>query len=834
MLNMQSILESKPTMANLFSHPLAKPSWELEHAAPMRLHTRSLWSSPAEHEDDAPAERIIHQRAIFTNKPAIFNQLSVAQTAGYHKCASGQETDAALDVVVFTAEGDALWREVGRLRSTSEEVFRSGASLDLGGLEATSLVAQVRRAATDGWWPGWNLASTGMTLEGHANNEWEPDIEGSLHVAALDLNRQSDGVSARATATEVRFTSNHLQVGFRLTSPAWSHLALDADGRGNTHINLLQMPRSMDIVRSGVYPSGVYPVLRDQNAEYLAQGPRFTANHGLMPLGFLHSDYVGTTTVSGSTVRYEFISEAASQQYVLEFAVEADRIKIHVERTSDVERRAWTSSAWHIATNNRVTPSCALGPLSYRGETGLLSGAVAWHFPRHGTLNISASIGAQWRSDSVRPLDTNTLELKVGEIATDFGDYILPAGNHTADLELVVETPTLSNLREDTPQPIRRMLERHTLTALPFRGDTATYSNNGASIHCTTSLADVSAIAEQLDSTVDLPAMEWVGRSLQRWLDGAPSYGSGTTSHGDHRLDDEYVHMSANTLSAAARFAASESASNWFRRNRKELIREIEGMLARDVDGDGLVESTLRVGNSGDHQWSTCWADVLSFGWKDAWANAVLFEAWSLWVPVLEEQGENDLAGRVNESRNKLQSNYFNVFFNPETGIIAGWRSQDGELHDYGFSQLNGMACMTELLKIDQARGVMESLVAAWASIGLHDFRNGIPLNIWRIPEYDIGGVIFGLPMGSYQQGGYSHHGARVIVDALERVGLTEKSAQVLEELAITIADDTSFGGLGSGIDWRMKDGTPSGYEGQLVEGFSILASALSRYRVTI
>ena len=30
-----------------------------------------------------------------------------------------------------------------------------------------------------------------------------------------------------------------------------------------------------------------------------------------------------------------------------------------------------------------------------------------------------------------------------------------------------------------------------------------------------------------------------------------------------------------------------------------------------------------------------------------------------------------------------------------------------------------------------------------------------------------------------------------------------------------------------------MKDGTPSGYEGQLVEGFSVLASALRRYRVT-
>jgi len=92
--------------------------------------------------------------------------------------------------------------------------------------------------------------------------------------------------------------------------------------------------------------------------------------------------------------------------------------------------------------------------------------------------------------------------------------------------------------------------------------------------------------------------------------------------------------------------------------------------------------------------------------------------------------------------------------------------------------------------------------------------------------------VVFGLPMGGYQQGGCSHHGARVVVDAFDRVGLTEHADELLEALAATIADDSSFGGLGSGIDWRMWDGTPSGYEGQLAEGFSVLASALRRYRV--
>jgi hypothetical protein len=170
------------------------------------------------------------------------------------------------------------------------------------------------------------------------------------------------------------------------------------------------------------------------------------------------------------------------------------------------------------------------------------------------------------------------------------------------------------------------------------------------------------------------------------------------------------------------------------------------------------------------------------------------------------------------------------TFFNESTGLIGGWRSADGELHDYGFSLVNGAACSTDLLPTPTARKIMGKLMKYWRDAGVTDLRNGIPLNLWRIPEEDIGGVVFGLPMGSYQQGGCSHHGARVIVDALERAGYQSESDALLSDLAATISDDSSFGGLGSGIDWRAWDGTPSGYEGQLAEGFSVLASAIRRY----
>jgi hypothetical protein len=816
---------------NLYVHPLATASWESLPAATVRLHSRSIWARPLANETGAPERRIIHVRAAFADTPMLLDSVTFPVGAGYHKCASGQEIDAALHARFWIPDSDS-WSLVGEMIRDKESALSASTTIPLSSLKSTAFVTEIRQAATDRWWPGWNLAATGIELAGVAPAEWQPRREGNLHVGNLDLSHVPPGVQADHRNSEVRFTTPYLSVGFRLRSPAWSYFSVDGDGTGRHSRSLLQQPRSMDIVRSGVYPSGVYPVLRDQNADYLAQGPRFTSHTGDKAVGFLASDYTGTTTVRGNVVRYDVTIPSAGQHYSYEFTIELDRITVRLSRESAAPARAWSSSAWHVATDNRVTPSTVLGRLVEIGETGLISGDTLWHFPRYGTIALSTDTDdVLVRSDSVRALDTNTCELKIGEVPTEFGDYLLPAGKFTATVTMRVDTPSIATIAEEAPAAVSRMLNRHALTALPFRTDTATYSNNGASMHCTTTLSDISAIAERLDALPNgMHPMELVGVSLSRWLDGAPSYGSGSTSHGNHRLEDEYVHMAGNTLAAVGRYLTWSGNDAWFARHQTTIVQEIENMLARDVDDDGIVESTLRRGVSGEHQWSTSWADVISFGWKDAWANAVVFEAWHELAPALVRFGEAELADRVVAASTRLQESYLPTFFNESTGLVAGWRSADGELHDYGFSLVNGAACAGDLLPIGVASSIMGRLLGHWNDVGLKDLRNGIPLNLWRIPERDIGGVIFGLPMGSYQQGGCSHHGARVIVDALARAGFDAEADSLLTDLATTIADDSSFGGLGSGLDWRAWDGTPSGYEGQLAEGFSILASALRRY----
>jgi hypothetical protein len=124
----------------------------------------------------------------------------------------------------------------------------------------------------------------------------------------------------------------------------------------------------------------------------------------------------------------------------------------------------------------------------------------------------------------------------------------------------------------------------------------------------------------------------------------------------------------------------------------------------------------------------------------------------------------------------------------------------------------------------------MRALWQELAAVGYSDLANGMPINLHPIAEEDLGGVVFGLPIGGYLQGGAVHHRTGGIIRALYRVGMDAEADRLLEALSSSVADDSAFGGVGSGRDWRLWDGTPSGYEGLLAEGFGFLSVALDRW----
>ncbi len=785
---------------------------------------RALWTVPLAGEDDAPTRRIVHSRDLHVPLPIAPRRVGLRLGSGYFKCGSVREVDWITAFRLRAWQGDA-WRvvreeqDLPRPRDETTPLW-----FDLPAIETTAVSLEARRCGIDEWWPSWNILADGCLLEGSAPSgspEPLPAAQASpWRLDGCDLDGLPSGVTAARVGPEIRYRTRFLEVGFRLRRAAFSYLALDDEGLGRTHRNLLRV--------ESVLSAGQHDATRD----YFAQGICLHLVGHRPTVGFLPGTVAGATRVAGNVVSYDVQLGEGGLRYRLQWEVWEDRLVLRAERQAERPLRARASSAWRLAFDSRVAPTTALGRIMREGETGLMALPVLVHAPGHGTLRVSLSDGAaRWRSDSIRPLTTTTGELKIGEEPRPEGDYVLPAGRHSATIELAVVRDSPVAVESTAPAAVERALRRSTLTALTYRPDTATMTNNGNSMHAPICMDLWGDVTTRLGAIVpDLPAVGLLRDSIERWLDGGPGYASGRTSRGPYLYEDEYLMTGTASLLGLALYLRAAGDAGWLARYRPAIEREIGRMRARDLDGDGLIESPWRLGVTGSHEWSTCWYDVISFGWKDAFSNALLYDALRILSEIVPRLGQPTLAAGLADWGDRLYRSYSPTFYNVATGWLAGWRCKEDKLHDYGFLFVNGAAIRAGLIDDQWARTVMERLWAELERTEFRDYRLGLPGNLWPIPDADMAAPQHGLPMGSYQNGGATLSQARHFVRALYRVGMRAEADRLLEGMCESLGDGTAFGGCGSGVDWRSWDGAPSGYEGLLCDQFGVIALALERY----
>jgi hypothetical protein len=464
-----------------------------------------------------------------------------------------------------------------------------------------------------------------------------------------------------------------------------------------------------------------------------------------------------------------------------------------------------------MAFNSIVTPATNLGRVTRAGEAGLLDLPVLLHAPGFGTWRVNAKgRAASWRADSIRPLNTVTSELKLAEEAQPEGDYLLLAGRHKAELEFVVTQNKLP-VRSGTPRVVRRALNRCSLSALTYRGDTATFTNNGNSIHALCCADTWSAIVPAIGRILpNLHARDLLRDTLTRHLNGGKGYASGwyIQEKQPRRWEDEFLMTGTSFLLALA-----DSGMKWDAPMQQKIDAEVQRMRRRDLDGDGLVESPCRLGVSGGHQWSTSWWDVISFGWKDAFANAILY-------PALVRLGQTQWAARLRQS-------FWKTFYNENTGWFGGWRCKQNKLHDHAFLFVNGAAVCGGLVDAKPAREIIGRLWEEMQRLGPPDYRMGLPGNLWTIPCEDLA---MPLAEGIYENKALTLSQARYFVGALYQVGMRREGDTLLHAMLESLGAATAFGGCGTGVDWRRWDGVACGYEGLLTDQFGLLAVAMQRY----
>ena len=286
----------------------------------------------------------------------------------------------------------------------------------------------------------------------------------------------------------------------------------------------------------------------------------------------------------------------------------------------------------------------------------------------------------------------------------------------------------------------------------------------------------------------------------------------------------------ASALRSLGEYLHYYSDESWYKRHRKLVNEKIRLMKARDLDGDGLIESNHRTGISGSGQWSTCWLDVLSFGWKCAWSNAILYGALKEMSAGLSRFGDKKASKIIEGLHEKIKSNYRKTFWNKDTNWLAGWRCKEDHLHDYAFLPVNGTAIREGLLDQEEGREVLRRLLNEVDRVGMQDPALGLPMNLWNIPDEDRADIMQGYPFGYYQNGGRTHSQSRHFVMALYSVGMKEEADALLEWLCVGFADASTFGGNQTGVDWRAWDDAPCGYEGLLTDQFGILEAILWRW----
>jgi glycogen debranching enzyme len=298
-------------------------------------------------------------------------------------------------------------------------------------------------------------------------------------------------------------------------------------------------------------------------------------------------------------------------------------------------------------------------------------------------------------------------------------------------------------------------------------------------------------------------------------------------------------------LISAYDYADGSGDERWLRQNYKGLRAWAEAMTAANADGSPLLEYPAS-GNSGS--WGnpftvrpSNWWDAVGFGHQDAYSNALGYRALRSMAALADRVGETADAARYRKRAQEIKDAYASAFLDPATGVVAGWRSKDGQLHDYYFTFVSGIAVRYGLIEGERARQVMDRILGKMDSVGYRNFALGLPSNLIPIRRGDYVDLNprFGGPtredgsdgFGVYQNGTATGSFAYFAIAALYDLGEQEKADKILMPMLNSYAQEGFSGRASNGLSYDFKDwqGNPHGYEGLLTDNYYALLAVLDR-----
>jgi len=461
------------------------------------------------------------------------------------------------------------------------------------------------------------------------------------------------------------------------------------------------------------------------------------------------------------------------------------------------------------------------------------------HLPDLGTLRISSSAGANLT------MGYDALRYQEHKQADDFVRVTFPAATATQpqieyDLEVVAIYPGSPELARD---PRFDGFRRNWLNIFQLNPRLRVLANHAASDPCAFTIFEYSSVAVSTPPLAPgLTALDMIRQSLDRYLGGMKAYGMRGYEDNPHY---DYLDTYPSLVIAAGDYVHGSKDHAWLAKNYAGVKEWATKMLAMDVDGDGLLEYPM----SGNYNsWPAKievrpanWWDTIGFGHKDAYSNALAYHALVNMADLAGQANQPEDARQYSSRAEKLRAVYFDTFYNNQTGVLAGWKSADGNLHDYYFTFVNSVAITYGLVPRDKANLIMDRLLAKIKEVGYTHFDYGLPGNLvpirrgdsvtldhrWGGPQKEDGSDGFQI----YENGGATACYAYFTLQALYQLGRHKEADAMLFPMleGFERGGFQGFGPNGMTYDWKAWDGTPHGYEGLLVDGYQALLAVVSR-----
>lgn len=468
-------------------------------------------------------------------------------------------------------------------------------------------------------------------------------------------------------------------------------------------------------------------------------------------------------------------------------------------------------------------------------DSGAILLPALLHFPHHGTFRITTAANVAAVGYDALRFEDNFVRVSLPAARAGQGDI-----EYRFEVTAIYPDSSRERIQSD---PRYDAYRRDFLTMLQLNPRRRVLANNSASDACALTLFEYSMMAAQMPPLAEgLSANDILRQSLDRYVGEMKGYGI-VGYDNQPNLKYAFLDTYPSLVMAASDYVRASQDTAWLKRNYSVIKSWADKIIEFDSDGDGLMEYPVS-GNSGS--WTekitvrpSNWWDTIGFGHKDAYANALAHKALNDMEALAREAGWAGDAKLYKRRAQLLKAAYYPAFYNPATGVLAGWKSADGKLHDYYFLFVSGVAVTYGLVTHQQGNDIWDKLMAKMREVGYQRFDLGLPGNLIpvRREDYVDHNKRFGGPTkadGSdgfqiYENGGASACFAYFTIQALRELGRDKEADAIL----FPMLESFKAGGFqgrgpnGRTSDWTSWDGEPHGYEGLLVDGYLTLLAAM-------